>query len=177
MAHFNVGPTTFTLNESCTYFDMDNLNTISDASNSFNQIHVNCRSCNKNLDEFLCMLDSMPLPFPKVVLTETWLNSEEDWVNVPGYVAFHSIRKDRRGGGVTVLVHWSISSSLYPQYTSINEYFDSLSVQFLHSAMRYTVLGTYRSPSCSLEQFNIHYFNMIRNQGQINNLYILGDFT
>ena len=95
MAHFNVDPTAFTLNESCTYFDIDNLNTISDASNSLNLIHVNCRSCNKNLDEFLCMLDSMPLPFPIVVLTETWLNSEEDWVNVPCYVAYHSIREDR----------------------------------------------------------------------------------
>ena len=151
MAHFNIDPTAFTLNESCTYFDMDNLNTISDASNSLNLIHVNFRLCNKNLDKFLCMLDSMPLPFPIVVLTETWLNSEEDWVNVPGYVAYHSIRKDRRGGGVTVLVHSSISSSLYQQYTSANEYFESLSVQFLHSAMRYTVLGYI------LGDFNVDY--------------------
>ena len=56
-----------------------------------------------------------------------------------------------RTGSVTVLVHSSISSSLYPQYTSVNEYFEYLSVQFLHSAMRYTVLGYI------LGDFNVDY--------------------
>ena len=34
-------------------------------------------------------------------------------------VTLPNSRKDRRGDGVTLLVHSSISSSLYPQYTSV----------------------------------------------------------
>jgi len=111
------------------------------------------------------------------VLTETWLNSENDWINTQGYRAFHCVREGRRGGGVTILVEDNLSAAKIPHLTCINDSFECVAVELSLGKSNYTIVGTYRPPSSSLETFNAHYFNFIRESNCSNNLFLLGDFN
>ena len=55
------------------------------------------------LNELLAHLNSIKPQFHVIVLSKTWLNFEKDWLDIEGYKAFHSIRRTKRGGGITVL--------------------------------------------------------------------------
>ena len=56
-------------------------------------INVNIRSFNKNGDELLVLLQQLGVNFEIIILTETWLNEELAWLDIPGYVAYHSKSK------------------------------------------------------------------------------------
>ena len=87
--------------EDCQYFDLNNINNYIDSntSKSINIIHINIRSARKNLDEFLINLERTRTKFQIIILTETWLNCQEDFNEIPGYKSFHSFRP-KKGGGV-----------------------------------------------------------------------------
>ena len=80
--------------EDCQYFDLNNINNYIDSntSKSINIIHINIRSARKNLDEFLINLERTRTKFQIIILTETWLNCQEDFNEIPGYKSFHSFR-------------------------------------------------------------------------------------
>ena len=47
-----------------------------------------------------------------LVFTETWLtNDNVERANIDGYTAFHTIRSDKRSGGVSIFVHNNVSVS------------------------------------------------------------------
>lgn len=66
----------------------------------------NIRSMNRNLDSFLNLFpnDNMPDIF---ILSETW-HSLSSPLNIPGYMAFHTVR-DGRAGGVTILAKYHLN--------------------------------------------------------------------
>ena len=72
--------------DDCQYYDLNSINNNIDTNTpkSMNIIHINIRSARKNLDEFLINLES-------IILTETWLNSQEDFNEIRGYKSFHLI--------------------------------------------------------------------------------------
>ena len=68
--------------------------------NSFNIVHMNTGSVRANLNEFLLNLNKFKVRFHAIVLSETWLKSESDFVDVPRYIAYYSLRLNRRAGSV-----------------------------------------------------------------------------
>jgi len=97
----------------CDYFDIESFNRNFDlVKNSLSCFHVNVRSCGRNLDETLLYLDELKCSFSFVVLTETWLTDESAFTNVPGYKAFHVLRQNKRGGGVTILVSGALDAGV-----------------------------------------------------------------
>ena len=66
-----------------------------------------------------------------LVLSETWLNFEEDWLDIEGYKAFHSIRRTKRGSGIAVLSDINFSSELIPCLTMINKTFESVCIEII----------------------------------------------
>ena len=93
----------FTNDAECSYFTSQNIHNILN-NNMLNIIHVNIRSCHKNLDEFTLLLGNLRVYFSVLILSKTWLDSEDDFPEVPGYKSYHCVRRDRRGG---VCVHTS----------------------------------------------------------------------
>ena len=71
-----------------------NLNVSND---SFNLIHINTCSANCNLDEFLPNIEKFSNKFNVIILTETFLISEVEWVETPGYLAHHSTCDPNQG--------------------------------------------------------------------------------
>ena len=73
-------------------------------------ISYNVRSFNANCDEYFCMYHSEDNYPDIMIFTETWL-TENTAVNIPGYEAFHVVRKGSgRGGGVSVFVRSTLDS-------------------------------------------------------------------
>ena len=66
-------------------------------------IHLNIRSISSNIDEFIAYLATIEVDFDVICLSETWLNSDKPYdCYFPGYKSFHSMRSNRRGGGVAI---------------------------------------------------------------------------
>ena len=133
-----------------------------DISNeNFNVIHINIRTVNSNLDEFLGYLNRINKDFHVIVLTETFLKCESDWIDIPGFNAFHSIRTKKDGGGCTILVDSSLESNTIPNFCIVDEVFESVAVEIKMNMSSHTVLGVYRPPLSSLSLFNSNFFSML----------------
>ena len=95
----------------CAYFETRAFReSFSNNQSDLKIINVNIRSFNKNGDELLVLLQQLGVNFEVIILTETWLNEELAWLDIPGYVAYHSKRVNRGGGGVTVLVRSNLNT-------------------------------------------------------------------
>ena len=165
----------FTNDAECSYFSSQNIHNILN-NNMLNIIHVNIRSCHKNLDEFILLLGNLRVYYSVLILSETWLDSEDDFPEVPGSKSFHCVRRDRRGGGVSILVRSNLSVTLVPQLTCVGPV-SRLWMSLTLSTAKYTIVGTYRPTSCSLELFDNVFFTMLRTSPNCSNLLILSDFN
>ena len=133
--------------EQCTYYDCESLHGyLTTDQNSLNVIHMNIRSCNRNFDEFAIFINQTGVEFPVIVLTETWLTAESDWLNILGYRAFHSIRGARAGGGVTILVSDRLNSDKKDNLCRNSASAEILAVEVDVGTESFTIFGVYRPP-------------------------------
>jgi hypothetical protein len=139
--------------------------------------HLNIRSVHKNMDEFLLFVQSLSAEFHALILTETWLEDQSYWLNIPGYTAYHSIRPNRRGGGVTVLVNSLFKSEQLPKYTVSDNLLEMCSGRVRLGDHFHNFFGVYRPPNQSLVEFNECIFNLVCSDNAMRgNCYFLGDF-
>ena len=163
----------------CTYFEVDDFNTRFGGSNvdMLSAIHINIRSVNRNLDEFILFTNRLDMQFSIIVLTETWLNSEMRWTDIPGYKSYHTVRSGKRGGGVSVLVRSDIESYPFLELSKCNNTYESCAVMIKCNNTNKLITGIYRPPECSLAEFNDEFFNDIRIPCTKYNAFFVGDFN
>ena len=145
----------------CNSYDLNNIKNCDEIVNSkFNLIHINIQSCNRNLGEFLSFLDCTKVKFPIIMLSETWLKNEDDWINIPNYTAFHSCRKDgnKEGyGGVSILLHDKLNGEIIPSLTSNNTIIESIGIKTEINKKKINLVCIYRPPvhtNETLDNFN-----------------------
>lgn len=131
--------------------------------------HLNVRSLRRNQDELLLFLQSIQVKFHVLVLTETWLTDPEEFPEIPGYKSFHSVRRKKRGGGVSVLVRCDLQAVLLPDFSSVTPSCEMCTVQLNVNNKKFLVSGVYRPPDASLVDFNHSFFNLIQNDLILNN--------
>ena len=68
---------------------------------------MNNPSTKTNLDEFFFNPNKFKGKFHIIVITETYLKSEDELLEVTGYHIFHSIRARKKGGSVCSLIDTS----------------------------------------------------------------------
>ena len=122
-------------------------------------------------------LQQISIAFSVIILSETWLSSVHELIDIPGYAGFHSIREGWRGGGVSIFVKSSLSSDVVTQLSVVNEYYENIAVKLHINGKSYTVLGTYRPPSASLTHFNDLNFQNLDTLNDRENILVLGDFN
>ena len=89
----------YNIHTNCTYVDLSSTNL------SFNDyiVHLNVCSLKNKVSELEGLITL--LNFPRVVfLSETWLSSDIDLINITNYSFTSSYGKNRRGGGVGIYV-------------------------------------------------------------------------
>ena len=89
-----------------------NRNTISiDNTNAFSIIHINARSFIHIHEQIESYLYELTFKCNSIIISESWMK-ESDIGNYElcNYNSFHTIRKNKRGGGVSIFVKNSLKS-------------------------------------------------------------------
>lgn len=77
------------------------------------------------MDELKCILRSIPTTIHVILLTETWIATEEEAkiFTLDNYTHYFNIRNNKRGGGVSTFVHDSLNHTpLHAAYVGGNNY-------------------------------------------------------
>ena len=129
------------------YYDLNSINNYIDTNTpkSINIININIRSDRKNLDEFLINLERTRTKFQVIILTETWLNCQENFNEISDYNSF----QPKKRGGVSILIQSNITATIIPHLT-VNEIFESLAVELVKNNNKFRIVGIYKPPSTSL---------------------------
>ena len=78
---------------------------VSDNDSCFSVIHMNIRSTPRTLHEFEAYLHCLEFDFTVIALNETWFtDSTAEMYGLTGYYHEIQYRKDRKGGGVSLLL-------------------------------------------------------------------------
>ena len=116
-------------------------------------ISYNVRSFNANSDEFFCMFHNEDNYPDIMIFTETWF-TENTTVNVPGFEAFHVVRKGSgRGGGVSVFVKNALVSTKIENLCRSDETIEICAVSIVIDACNLTIFGMYRPHSGTVANF------------------------
>ena len=145
--------------------------------NSFGILHLNIRSINSNFDSFLAYFQAIKYKFPIIVLTETWLSSNNsDSYHIPGYSTY-SQNSNGRSGGIRVFVHSGYSvQTLNIQH---GDSFQSLNLKITIPNFKCLTVCAIYKPPCTLK----HVFNSELDEAYCNafrpneNLIFIGDFN
>ena len=99
-----------------------------------------------------------------------------DWLDIPGYTVYPTMKADRKDGGVSIQVKSHLSSLLLPEFSLTTNQFELRSVCITVNSKEYNIEGVYRSPC--INDFNNTFFNFINDTYVVNKLcVVLGDFN
>ena len=169
---------------SCNSYSLEEINLDESLLESkLNILHLNIRSANSNLDEFLVLLDTIKIKFSIIILSETWIKDSSNHINIPGYVSYHSIRQgNRRGGGVSIFIANNIDSVELPSLFVNNDVFDSAGIRATIGKEIINIIGVYRPPRSSdgaqtIDRFNSMFPDLLQTLAPNENNFIVGDFN
>ena len=117
---------------------------------TFSVLHFTIRSLRKNFEDFQEIYKTLNLKFSIVCFSETWADDnklENDClIQLPGYIVLHQIRKNRRGGGISIFVHESLSFKRRQDLGINSEAVESLSIEVLNKKCKNIILNTIYRP-------------------------------
>lgn len=157
----------------CEYYDVTDAFP-SPKPNSFNIIHINIRSLQKNFDslqEFLSLLSNRP---QIICLSESRIN-QVPLINIelPDYKIFHD-DSTTRAGGVAIYILNNISTDIISKFHLNTDGCENLWIKINAVDM---ILGViYRHPKSSIKLF-LEELNKNLEQMKNSNLYIIGDIN
>lgn len=173
---------------SCQYYNESDFHNVIESSKNrehFSIIHINIRSLPKNYDQLSHYLSSLNHEFLIIALTETWLtNMNHDSFNMPFYTSVHSFRKERVGGGASLLVNSKYDFKLRNDLAlTINENeIESVFIELISCSLfggKNVIIGCiYRPPDSNINHFNDAFaasLDVIGKEGKL--CFIQGDFN
>ena len=117
-------------------------------------INYNIRSFHKNSDEFSCFLSALRREPDILVLTETWLSSENmNVATIAGYEAVHRVRENARSGGVSIFYRDGMKVDKVPDLSISNQNIESCTIDICNCCVTYTVVGVHRPHSGTTDEF------------------------
>ena len=174
--------------QSCSYYLEDNfIKKISRdqiLQNSFSLIHFNIRSAPRNLDKAEQLFSTLEMDFTVIALSETWLHCHNYHCHsLTGYNMESKFRKDRMGGGVSLLIKESINYILREDLSVFNSNFESLFIEIAQDqgllSNKGIIIGViYRPPGMNVDDFTSILSDILDKLKSENKLvYICGDFN
>ena len=157
-------------NISC-YQTIDEFNNVhSNISNNLILMNFNIRSFHKNIDHFLCFLDSLAEQPQILVFTESWLTKYNlHLANVENYIAHHVVRNNNKtGGGVSIFSLKSLNPIKITSCCQSHEDLEVCVVKCKHAGDIFYVIGIYRPPDGNITNFFIR-LNEVLEQNFIRN--------
>lgn len=108
-------------------------------------LYLNIRSLANKFDELESIVNFNKDKFSIIILTETWLSSNDSkFFNLKNYNAVHSCR-ETRGGGVTIYIHTEINYDMVFEQHSVAHNIVSVKLQ-----NELQLVAVYRSPKSDI---------------------------
>ena len=149
-------------------------------NNNLTIFHQNIRSFNRNYDYLSVFLGKFNKSIDIIALSETWF-SDNFTHDIEGYKSFHSYRKDRNGGGISIYVKKEIGVRCVSNKCVVTNDLESCVVE-LHCGNgegmsgKLIIYGIYRPPSASLVNFT-ETLNLSCLELNNNRIIFVGDFN
>ena len=122
-----------------------------ESPDTFSVLHLNIRSLRKNFEDLKELYKTLNLKFSKVCFSETWADDDklenDSLIQLPGYNVLHQIRKNCRGGGISVFVHDSLSFKRPEKFGINSEAVESLSIKISNKKCKNIILNRIYRPS------------------------------
>ena len=142
-------------------------------NNEFSLLNYNIRSFHCNKQSFATFLESFPNNFDIIVLSETWnTSSTVGLCFLESYDSHHTIREHSRGGGVSVFVSRNFNSFRVNELCLCTDDIESCVVKISSGALTFFIIGIYRPPRGSIENFLLSIENLF-NSILLNNKFII----
>ena len=147
----------------------------------FSIFFLNIRSMAANFTQLLAFLDSTKIKASVYGFVETWLDSRTcDLFNLPGYTCVSSCRDNRRGGGVALQLHESISYVPLTDHSIVEDCIESVFVDVtaIPGSKSKPIIGViYRPPDTSTDSFLDKFLSILQSLPSGRPCYIMGDFN
>ena len=102
------------------------------------------------IDDIEILLTSFTCKIDVLILTETWLNDNENWfTNLKDFVAYHCNRSSGNYGGFGIFVRKSLDSSL----VFLDKFDDSSVIGIKIHSYNINIFGIYKPPHSVFERF------------------------
>ena len=163
------------------YYSIDSFNgEFSKSCNDFLLIHVNIRSLFHKIDHFLSLLNLLTTQFDMICFTESWLtNDTKHLINIPGYTSYHTLRLNRRGGGISMYVSDRFLVTTLDEVSVCSSVIETLFLNVSYGGKTF-IVGTIYKPPSSGDNLFLETFNSLYNHATQNfsyRIYICGDFN
>ena len=138
---------------------------------------------NKNFESFKEFYSTINFKFSIVCFSETWVDdisfSKNSNFQLSGYQVLHQTRKNRKGGGVCVLMHENLSFKLREDLSINCDAIQSLSIEMPSSKSKNIILSTiYRPPNGDMKQCETYFKDVFsKNDKNLKNIVLAGDFN
>jgi hypothetical protein len=144
-------------------------------------MHINIRSLRKNFNTLQILLTELNVEFDIIVLTETWLNNNDnlDLYSLKGYHHEFNHRKfKKRGGGIGFYVRNNLRYKICEKFSISEERFmESFGLEInINKNSIFRIIGIYKAPFVKIKEFNENFETFLNNVGSTKT-YILGDFN
>lgn len=144
---------------------------ISTFKNGLRLIHLNIQGIKSKIDGIACFVNEFRPDI--IIFSETHFKYDETpYYNLQGFKAFHSVRFNKKGGGVSIYVASNIPATLAFE---INDTYNNFIGVKLHK-LKLNIIGIYKSnnPANDNGEFMKNLENVLINN---KNSYVLGDFN
>jgi len=161
------------------YYTIDRYNAeFRSANGSLMMLNFNVRSFKANGGEFVSFLNCQLVTPDVIVLTETWFKDDTDTVEIDGYTGLHTIRREGRGGGVSVYTSNKFCAVKIDDCSVCDKTVESCAVRISIGSESYFVLAIYRPHSDTILNFGNRLDEMLQGSNLGNSKTVLtGDLN
>lgn len=180
--HFNELYPELDSNKRSQYYDVSSLaNLEPTSSRDLSVMHLNIRSLNAHFDEFVALVQLLPIKFDVICFTESWLrDSTKHLFHIEGFTAYHSLRPgNRTGGGVSVFVNDRFRVERVDNCSVSLPHIESLCLNVSLLTSTVTIGSFYRPPSADCNMFTdkLHEIHALLSSNTKQELVFCGDFN
>ena len=146
------------LADNCNYVDWStDHELLSNSNKQFRIVQFNIRGIRSKYHELLDIINKLNDP-EVIVLCETWLKPSDPRPNIPGYAFSGCDRKNRKGGGIGVLVKNNLKSRVFLDFDS--DFMKSHVIEIKGDRHNTIIAGIYRPPNIPAKQFVDDYLKL-----------------
>lgn len=143
-------------------------------ANTTSFLHINARSMENKQDDLETLYSSIGVSFDAIMISETWYTEHSNPFDLPDYKTFVLSRRNRRGGGLLLLVRNIHNMNIVHQFSVSVADYEILTVR--DSSKIFSVV--YRPPSANFHTF-LDFLETLFEFASLNkySLFIGGDFN